>query len=124
MKSATEATQLSAPEAALPQTVGVRRNLPRKRYMILGGIAAAIALIAGGWMFFTAGKESTDDAQIEADTVPVATRVPGQVQKLAVQDNQHVKKGDLIAQLEPKVGKRVRAWMEKVWSPCKAAQKV
>ena len=35
-----------------------------------------------------------------------------------------VPQGDLIAQLEPKVGKRVRAWMEKVWSPCKAAQKV
>ncbi|MCA1829502.1 MAG: biotin/lipoyl-binding protein, partial [Myxococcales bacterium] len=100
MKTATEATHLPAHEPALPKTVPGRRNLPRKRYMILGGIAAAIALIAGGWMWATAGKESTDDAQIEADIVPVATRVPGQVQKLAAQDNQHVKKGDLILQLD------------------------
>ena len=98
MKSATEAAHLPVPEA-LPKTVAGRTR-PRKRYMILGGIAAAIALIAGGWMWFTAGKESTDDAQIEADIVPVATRVPGQVQKLAAQDNQHVKKGDLILQLD------------------------
>ena len=83
---------------ALP--VEGRRNLPRKRYLILGGVALAIALVAGGWLLFTAGKESTDDAQIEADIVPVAARVPGQVEKLAVQDNQHVKKGDLILQLD------------------------
>ena len=74
----------------------VGRSRPRKRYLILGGVVLAVLLLIGGWALFNAGKESTDDAQIEADIVPVATRVAGQVQKLAVQDNQHVKKGDLI----------------------------
>jgi membrane fusion protein (multidrug efflux system) len=79
--------------------VGTRQR-PRKRYLILGGVALAVLLVGGGWMWMTAGKESTDDAQIEADIVPVSTRVAGQVQKLSVQDNQHVKKGDLILQLD------------------------
>lgn len=84
---------------ALP-VEAVGRSRPRKRYLILGGGLLAALLLIGGWAFFNAGKESTDDAQIEADIVPVATRVAGQVQKLAAQDNQHVKKGELLLQLD------------------------
>ena len=73
---------------------------PRKRFLILGAVVLAALLLAGLWAFLSSGKESTDDAQIEADVVPVATRVAGQVQKLLVRDNQHVKKGDLILQLD------------------------
>ena len=72
------------------------RTLPRKRYLILAGATLALVLLLGGWALFAAGKESTDDAQVEADIVPVATRVSGQVQKIAVQDNQHVKKGEPV----------------------------
>ena len=84
--------------AAPVEAVG--RSRPRKRYLILGGALLAVLILIGGWAFFNAGKENTDDAQIEADIVPVATRVAGQVQKLAAQDNQHVKKGDLLLQLD------------------------
>jgi len=76
------------------------RSRPRKRYLILGGVTLAIVLIAGGWTLWTAGKESTDDAQIEADVVPVSTRVAGQVKRVAVADNAHVKKGELILELD------------------------
>ena len=97
----TAETRALHPEPVKPALpVEGKRNLPRKRYLILGGVALLVALLAGAWMLFTAGKESTDDAQIEADIVPIAARVSGMVQKLAVQDNQHVKKGDLLLQLD------------------------
>ncbi len=46
------------------------------------------------------GQESTDDAQIEAHIVNVAARIPGQVQKLSITDNQWIKAGDPILELD------------------------
>lgn len=40
--------------------------------------------------------EETDDAQIEADIVPVIPRVSGYVQEVRVKDNQQVHKGDTL----------------------------
>lgn len=46
------------------------------------------------------GKETTDDAQVEAHIVNVSARIPGQVQKLLVHDNQQIKAGDPIIELD------------------------
>jgi membrane fusion protein (multidrug efflux system) len=43
----------------------------------------------------------TDDAQVDADVVPVSARVPGVVLKMSVTDNQEVKAGQLIAEIDP-----------------------
>ncbi|HEX8910345.1 MAG TPA: biotin/lipoyl-binding protein, partial [Anaeromyxobacteraceae bacterium] len=74
----------------------------RKRLLVRGGIAAAaaLALLFGLHLFLTRGEETTDDAQIEADVVPVAPRVAGAVLRVAVQDNQQVRKGDLLFELD------------------------
>ena len=97
----TVAEKIQTPEPALVRAVEApAKTGPRKRWLILGGVAAAVLLFAGGYTWYTHGKESTDDAQIEADVVPLATRVPGQVKHLAVEDNAHVKKGDLILELD------------------------
>ncbi len=88
------------PTPVLPLAVDAAQPKSRTRYFILGGVTLGVILAAGGWSLLTAGRESTDDAQIEADIVPVATRVAGLVEHLAVQDNQHVKKGDLLLQLD------------------------
>jgi membrane fusion protein (multidrug efflux system) len=85
----------AANDAALPE-----KKLPRTRWLILAGVTLAVLIGAGGYTWATAGKESTDDAQIEADIVPVAPRVSGQVKRIAAQDNQHVKKGDLLLELD------------------------
>lgn len=45
--------------------------------------------------------ESTDDAFIQAHVVSVAPRISGQVQAVHVQDNQLVKKGDALVELDP-----------------------
>jgi membrane fusion protein (multidrug efflux system) len=68
-------------------------------------IAALSVLVAAGGAFgahavLTAGQESTDDAQVEADVVAVAPRVGGMLRTVRVRDNQVVKKGDLIASID------------------------
>ena len=62
-----------------------------------------VAAIGGGTAvyFWTAGYESTDDAFIAGHVVPVSSRVAGHVAKVYVDDNQRVKKGDLLVELDP-----------------------
>jgi len=48
----------------------------------------------------TRGRESTDDAQVDADVVNVASRVSGAVLQVHVVDNQHVAKGDLLVEID------------------------
>src|SRR3954466_4169678 len=74
-----------------------RRRLP----LIIGGVVV-LAVIAGVWIWLSAGKESTDDAQVEAHITQVATRVGGTVVKVAVVDNQYVEAGALLAQIDPR----------------------
>ncbi|MDR3718620.1 MAG: HlyD family secretion protein [Bryobacteraceae bacterium] len=67
-------------------------------------IVVLILAAAGGffaWRYFSA-RESTDDAQIEGHVHPIAARVGGTVINLAVQDNQWVEAGAVLAQLDPK----------------------
>jgi membrane fusion protein (multidrug efflux system) len=68
-------------------------------------IAAMVAVAAVGFYYqrFVAPFESTDDAFIEGDATPIAPQVPGQVVRLLVGDNQEVKAGDLILEIDPRV---------------------
>ena len=68
--------------------------------LIVGGIAAVVILGVLAYLLLHAGKESTDDAQVDADVVPLAPRVAGQVAAVLVAENQAVKKGDVVVQLE------------------------
>ncbi len=72
----------------------------KKAQKVAIGLVAVIAI--GITTMFVAGlnKETTDDAQIESHIVNIAARVPGQVQKVLVTDNQHIKAGDPILELD------------------------
>lgn len=86
------------PDAAEEAPAGGRR----RRLVRLGAAAGAVLAVAfGAHLFLTRGEQTTDDAQVEADVVPVAPRVGGAVVKVAVRDNQPVKKGDLLFQIDP-----------------------
>ena len=64
---------------------------------------ALIALaLAGGAASYVhgLGRESTDDAQIEGHVTNVAPRVSGQVKRVLVKDNQAVKPGDVLVELD------------------------
>ena len=72
----------------------------KKAFIVLG---ALILVVLGGiavYAFFTAGQEETDDAVVEADVVAVTARVGGVVARVLVHDNEAVKKGDLLLQLD------------------------
>jgi membrane fusion protein, multidrug efflux system len=66
-------------------------------------IAAALVVAAVGlglWFWLTAGRESTDDAQVDAPVTQIAARVGGTITKVAVSDNQRVEAGDVLVELD------------------------
>jgi membrane fusion protein (multidrug efflux system) len=78
-----------------------RRRRARKAYLILG---TAAVIVAGAWLghrWLTKGKQNTDDAQVEADVVPLAARAGGVVKVARVHDNQLVKAGDVLFEIDP-----------------------
>jgi membrane fusion protein (multidrug efflux system) len=70
---------------------------------ILIGVVVLIAGLAVGayYLRFVAPYESTDDAFIEAHVTPVAPQVAGRVVRLLVDDNQEVKQGALLLEIDP-----------------------
>src|ERR1700759_1860095 len=89
--------EVTEPVAAGAGSVRRRRARP---YLILAVIVAAILLAYFAFRAITAGHESTDDAQVGIDMVPISTRVGGTVIAVPVVDHQAVKKGDLLAQID------------------------
>jgi len=72
---------------------------------------SAIALALGGtiyttsnWTLFSANssRQSTDDAVVSADTTMLSARVVGNITAMEVEDYQLVKRGDVIAQIDPR----------------------
>ena len=64
-------------------------------------IAIAVG-ISAYYMKFVAPYETTDDAFIDAHVTAVAPQVAGRVVSLLVQDNQTVKKGDVLLEIDPR----------------------
>lgn len=58
------------------------------------------ALYIGYRILSTSAIQSTDDAYIRADSVLISARLPGQITKVFVEDNQAVKTGQLLAELD------------------------
>lgn len=71
-----------------------------KRGLVLGLIALAVIAGGGTWYVTHRGLESTDNAQIDGDVVSVPARVGGVVTKISFAENQRVKTGDLLAELD------------------------
>jgi len=85
--------------------VAVEDKAPAKRrgrrpFLILGVVAAIGVSAFAAYTMLTVGRESTDDAQVAADTVPVSARVGGVVARVSIHDNQAVKRGDLLVELD------------------------
>ncbi len=75
------------------------RNTGIKSLVLVGGILAAAM---GAWYYIqSSAYESTDNAFIAGDVVQISPRVSGQILRVHVRDNQHVKQGDLIAEIDP-----------------------
>lgn len=75
----------------------MRKNL----LSALGAIAGLLALYFGGmWLFVWRFEVSTEDAYVQADIAAIVTKLPGYVASIPVKDNQRVKAGDVLIELE------------------------
>lgn len=78
------------------------RKRPGKKPLVILAIVVVIMLIVGFWFWFsTRNEETTDDAFTEGNAVTIAPKASGYVVKLLVNDNQRVKKGDLLVEIDP-----------------------
>ena len=93
---AEEATAAVEVEPA-PKQAGSKR--------IKGLIILVTAIVIGGWLglnMFISSKThiETDNAFIDAHVVPVSAKVSGTVARVLVRDNQLVKRGDLLLEID------------------------
>jgi membrane fusion protein, multidrug efflux system len=68
------------------------------------GVGVLILAIAGVvlWLWITSGRESTDDAQVEAHVTQIAAHVCSTVLHVNVTDNQHVEANAVLVELDPR----------------------
>jgi membrane fusion protein (multidrug efflux system) len=86
-----------APAKAAEQAAPPKRS--RRPLVIAGSAVALVAVLA--WWLYARQFEETDDAQIDGDIAAISPRVPGTVTAVHVVDNQQVKEGDLLVELDP-----------------------
>ncbi len=77
------------------------RNKSRRRFII---ILAVTILVVGALLFYWRSTfyEDTDDAQVNGHLIQVSSRINGNVIGVPVEENQRVKAGDVIVELDPK----------------------
>jgi membrane fusion protein, multidrug efflux system len=76
---------------------------PRSRRRGIIIVIVAILIVAGlAFWWHSTFSEDTDDAQVNGHLIQVSSRIAGQVQKVYVEENQQVKKGDPIVDLDPR----------------------
>jgi membrane fusion protein, multidrug efflux system len=82
----------------------LRDRLGKRLVPTLVGMALVPILAVAGLYFFARAMsyESTDDAFIDAHTVEVAPKIAGRIEKVFIDDNWRVKKGDPIVEIDPR----------------------
>ena len=88
---------MDLPAAAQPETRSWTRRLP----MIIG-IILVIALAGWGVRRWLYGRNhvSSDNAQVDGHITSIAPRIAGFIDRVAVEENQHVKLGDTLVVLD------------------------
>jgi membrane fusion protein (multidrug efflux system) len=71
-----------------------------QRVRILIGVVVLVAFGVGVWWWIAAGRESTDDAQVDAHITPIASRVGGTVLHVPVEPNQEVEAGAVLVEID------------------------
>ena len=93
------------PTPADARTITVPAAAPRRARRLLVAVASLVAVAAGGyyaWHYWTVGRflVSTDDAYVKADSTTIAPKISGYIAAVLVGDNQPVKTGQVLAQID------------------------
>lgn len=95
-----DSTPTSSPTEPVEMTESAQPKSRRNIMMAIALVVLALAAVGIWWMYTF--SESTDDAQINGHLIQVSARISGQVTKVYVGENQVVKAGDMIAELDPR----------------------
>jgi membrane fusion protein, multidrug efflux system len=99
----TENNEIGADRTPSPMRQQPR---PKPRWRRYVAVVLGLACLAYGgvrlqkYIVFARAHESTDDAFIEARVVQIGTKLAGYVDSVAVQDNEHVTRGQLLVKLD------------------------
>lgn len=97
---APETTPSESKPSPLPE-LAPNRDRRRRRPLVVAVILAVVTSAGyGAYAALHTGKETTDDAQVAAETVPLSTRSGGPIARVLVGDHQAVKAGDLLVEIE------------------------
>ena len=92
--------------AGAPSAPPVRRLAPLRQsvlwLLLLAGAGLLVVLFATQWDRWVglSIRQTTDDAYVRGDITPLSAKVEGYVRRVAVDDFQRVKKGDLLVEIE------------------------
>ncbi|HEV2215486.1 MAG TPA: HlyD family secretion protein [Terracidiphilus sp.] len=75
---------------------------PSRRRGIVLVVVVVLAVAAAAFWWRSTYTEDTDDAQINGHLIQISSRIAGQIVKVDVDENQMVKAGDEIAELDPR----------------------
>ena len=71
-----------------------------RKFAILGALLVLVA--AGVYLWVRSmNRESTDDAQVDGHIIPMSSKIYGKISEVLVDDNQAVKKGQILARIDP-----------------------
>jgi membrane fusion protein, multidrug efflux system len=101
----TSATGESVSTGAQPSPNPAPDHRPsRRRRLLIGALGALVLALVGifgiRWILVSFSTVSTDDAYVDGHVTFVAPRVAGQIVRVLVDDNNRVRKGELLAQLD------------------------
>lgn len=97
------ATQQISPEPSLGKHSSPNNRPPSRRIgaLALGVMVLCAVVVFTGFGVFS-DKVTTDDAQVDGHITSVSPRISGYVDKVAVNDNEHVEAGDLLVRIDPR----------------------
>src|SRR6516162_3393567 len=96
-----ETGQSGTPEASSRPAPRPPRKRRTRMFIVFALLAVAILFLAVPRIIRSLNTVSTDDAYVNGYVTFVAPRVAGQVARVLVDDNNRVKKGDVLVELDP-----------------------
>ncbi|HVO31944.1 MAG TPA: HlyD family secretion protein, partial [bacterium] len=109
--------EVTSPAVETPESPAKKRPIR----LIVGGVLAVGLILVGVYWLMNRGYESTDDAQLDANVVPVPARVGGPVVDVFFEENQPVKAGQKLAEIDSTAYKAKVAAAEAELAAAKAA---
>ena len=96
------ATEPRATEPLLTESRALHprpRNSSRK--LVIFAVFAVLAGVGVYLWVHSLNRVSTDDAQVDGHIIPISPKIYGKVLEVMVDDNQQVKKGDVLVRIDP-----------------------